>query len=121
MALFFDQKWFGERLAAAGLTKADLAQSLGLTAAELEAMWKDQREIHEREIGTMALLLGVPESEVRKHGGIQGSAEARTALRTRRELPAPVAAVRAPFATDLEARVADLEARVAALEAKAKS
>lgn len=118
MALFFDQKWFGERLAAAGLTKADLAQSLGLTAAELDAMWKDQREIHDREIGTMALLLGVPESEVRKYGGIQGSAEARAALRARREpaAPAPSTAAR----PDLESRVAELEARLAALEAKVK-
>lgn len=116
MALFFDQKWFAAKLEAAGLTRADLAQSLGLTAAELDAMWKDQREIHEREIGTMALLLGVPESEVRKYGGIQGSPEARAALRARREPTVPSQ----KSAPDLESRVAALEERLAALEAKLK-
>jgi len=120
MALFFDQKWFSERLAEAGLTRDDLARSLGLTAAELDAMWKDQREIHEREIGTMALLLGVPESDVRKYGGIQGSTDARAALRARREPAAPTPGP-AAAAPDLEARVAELEARVAQLEGKAKS
>jgi uncharacterized protein YceH (UPF0502 family) len=117
MALFFDQNWFNEQLDRAGLTKADLAQSLGLTAAELDAMWKDQREIHEREIGTMALLLGVPEAEVRKRGGIQGSPEARAALRAQRT-PAPAPRPAPPG--DIEARLAALEDRLAALEARLK-
>jgi len=79
VALFFDQAWFTEKLAGAGLTKPELARALGLSAIELEAMWKDQREISEREIKTMALLLGASEAEVRSNGGLQGSPEARAA------------------------------------------
>ncbi len=91
MALFFDQAWFTEKLEAAGLTKPDLARAIGLTTSELEAMWKDQREISEREIKTLALVLGVSEAEVRHKGGIQGSPEARAAaLAGRRPADAPV-------------------------------
>lgn len=89
MALFFDQAWFAEKLEAAGLSKPDLARALGLTASELEAMWKDQREISEREIKTMALILGVSEAEVRNKGGIQGSPEARAAALGHRAPSAP--------------------------------
>jgi hypothetical protein len=117
MALFFDQRWFSAQMEKAGLTKADLAQALGLTATELDAMWKDQREIHEREIGTMALLLGVSEDEVRTRGGIQGSPEARAALRAKRGGAAP-AKPRAP--TDIEARLSAIEERLAVIEARLK-
>lgn len=113
MALFFDQKWFNARLKDAGLTKGELAKSLGLTNVELEEMWKDQREILDREIGTMALLLGVSESEVKKRGGLQGSPEARAALRSKSEGAAP-----ASGSQDLAARVAELEERLAKLEAR---
>ncbi len=115
MALFFDQKWFNRRLDEAGLTKAALAEALGLSGAELEAMWKDQREILDREIGTMALLLGVSEAEVRKRGGVQGSAEARAALRAKREDRAPVAQD-TDQDTDIETRLTQLEARLAEIE-----
>lgn len=114
MALFFDQKWFNEKLEAAGLSSAELAHALGLTEAELAEMWKDQREITDGQIGTMALLLGVPEAEVKSRGGLQGSPEARARLAVQRS-QAPATP---PSATDLETRVADLEARVAELEKK---
>jgi len=120
MALFFDQVWFAEQLARARLTKADLAQALGLTATELDAMWKDQREIHEREIGTMALLLGVSEGEVRKRGGIQGSPEARATLRARREAPAAPPSPPSNSMSELESRIAALEARLAEIELRLK-
>jgi hypothetical protein len=116
VALFFDQNWFNERLEAVGLSRSDLATALGLTGDELDAMWKDQREILEREIGTMALLLGVAEDEVRKRGGIQGSPEARAALRQRQGGAIPAAA-RGDEA-DLEARVDAVERRLNELEAR---
>jgi len=112
MALFFDQKWFNEKLKAAGLSKPEMANALGLGNKELEAMWKDQREISDREIGTMAMLLSVSEGDVRKHGGVQGSPEARAA-RTRKSEPAQAVPV-----DDLEARLARVEARLAKLEAQ---
>lgn len=116
MALFFDQKWFNAQLGAAGLSHDELAKALGLTRDELNEMWKDQREILEREIGTMALLLGASEDEVRKRGGIQGSPDARAALRAKRS-----AADSAPdpgSQSDVASRLADIEARLAALEAR---
>lgn len=85
MALFFDQKWFNAALEAAGLTKPKLALALGLSEQELSEMWKDQREITESEIGTIALLLGASEKEVRNRGGVQGSAEARAAMKAKRQ------------------------------------
>ena len=83
MALFFDQKWFNERLETAGLSKGDLARALGLSDTELAEMWKDQREISDRELSTMALLLGASQNEVHKRGGVQGSPEVRAALKAR--------------------------------------
>ena len=44
MALFFDKSWFNERLAAVGLSRANIAAALGLTDSELAEVWKDQRE-----------------------------------------------------------------------------
>lgn len=110
MALFFDQKWFNARLDDAGLSHADLAKALGLTEAELGEMWKDQREILDREIGTMALLLGVNEDEVRKRGGIQGSPEARAALRAKRHVAAVPSNPQKP--EPVEARLERIEARL---------
>lgn len=88
MALFFDQGWFEDKLEAAGLTKPDLARALSITTSELEEMWKDQREISEKEIKTLALVLGASEAEVRNKGGIQGSREAR-AMATGAQPPVP--------------------------------
>jgi transcriptional regulator with XRE-family HTH domain len=70
MALFFDAEWFEARLAAAGLSRALLAQALGLTEPQIAQMWKDQREISAREVATMAALLGVAPQEVATHAGI---------------------------------------------------
>ncbi len=95
MALFFDAVWFEARLAAMGLDKGALAQGLGLSEAELAAVWKDQRMLSDREFAVLALLLGEPEAQVRVRAGVQG----------------------APHPMDLSDRVAALEARVARLEA----
>jgi len=80
MALFFDQDWFDERLKAAGLGKSEVARALGISDQDLAEMWKDQREISEQEIKTLAMLLAAPEAEVKKRGGLQGSPQVRAAL-----------------------------------------
>src|SRR5690242_5196814 len=45
MALFFDTEWFDARLAAAHLSRADVARALGLSQGEVDEVWKDQREL----------------------------------------------------------------------------
>lgn len=69
MALFFDQEWFDEKLNARGLNRLALAAILGISAAELDAMWKDQREISAREVALLAEILGVTVAEIAAHGG----------------------------------------------------
>jgi len=117
MALFFDQKWFNAQLEAAGLSKADLARALGLTPSEVDEMWKDQREIREREIGTMALLLGVSENEVRKRGGVQGNPEAFAAMHAKRHTAAVPHQASSP---KIEDRLDHIEARLAKIEMQLK-
>lgn len=70
MALFFDQEWFDEKLNARGLNRLALAAILGISAAELDAMWKDQREISAREVALLAEILGVTVAEIAAHGGV---------------------------------------------------
>ncbi len=69
MALFFDQDWFDARLSERGLTKMTLAAILGLGIPEIDAMWKDQREISPREVTLLAELLGVTIKEIAARGG----------------------------------------------------
>ena len=97
MALFFDHAWYDERLAERGLTRAVLAAAAGLTAADLDLAFKDQRELSGGEIAVFAELLGVSPAEAAARAGV-------------RERPAG--------ATPLDQRVAALEARLAAVEAR---
>ncbi|CAM9553066.1 unnamed protein product [Phaeothamnion confervicola] len=69
MALFFDQEWFDAKLNARGLNRLALAAILGISAAELDAMWKDQREISAREVALLAEMLGVTMAEIAARGG----------------------------------------------------
>jgi transcriptional regulator with XRE-family HTH domain len=110
MALFFDQQWFNERLAAAGLSRAELARALGLDEAQLEELWKDQREVRERDVRMLALLLRASEKEIRTRAGVQGppvGAERRAEARR---------ATAAPEGEAVEARLDRIEARLAAIE-----
>jgi transcriptional regulator with XRE-family HTH domain len=70
MALFFDSQWFDERLAAAGLTRARLAQVLSLSEQQIAELWKDQRELSAREVATIASLLGATAQDVAHHAGV---------------------------------------------------
>ena len=96
MALFFDRVWYDARLTERGLTRAALAAVAGLTPAELDLAFKDQRELSTTEIAAFAELLGVSPAEAATRAGV-------------RERPA---------GQPLDHRVADLETRLAAVEAR---
>ncbi|HVT24616.1 MAG TPA: hypothetical protein VHD95_08310 [Rhizomicrobium sp.] len=70
MALFFDSKWFDSRLAAMGLSHADVANALGLSERELAEMWKDQRELSVRDVRLLSALLGTDVKEISERAGI---------------------------------------------------
>ncbi|HEY2070287.1 MAG TPA: helix-turn-helix transcriptional regulator [Rhizomicrobium sp.] len=103
MALFFDAEWFEARLAAAGLTRAVMAQALGLSEQQIAEVWKDQREISAREVSTMAALLGVSPEDVAKHAGISTP------------VPKPASEL-----DDIRARLDRIEQTLAELKASAK-
>lgn len=70
MALFFDAAWFDAKLAAAHLSRADLARALGLSDGEIAEMWKDQRELTSQNVAIIARLLGANIKEVAERAGI---------------------------------------------------
>jgi len=70
MALFFDGTWFNEKLAGLGLSRAMLAQALGLSDREISEVWKDQRELSAREVAIIAALLGTTGEEIAERAGI---------------------------------------------------
>ncbi len=111
MALFFDTDWFDARLRDVGLSHADLARAMGLAPESLRAIWKDQRTVTDSEFRLLAMLLGVPEVEVRRRAGIQGAAPGAT--------PPERAQSSAPSALDdphLAARLRGIEMQLVRLE-----
>lgn len=69
MALFFDQDWFDHKLRAAGKDRADVAQTLALTAEQVNEIWKDQRELLAHEVAQLAHLLNVTAGEIADRAG----------------------------------------------------
>lgn len=102
MALFFDHAWYDARLAQRGLGRDALAAAAGLTLAQLDLVFKDQREIDAAQLSVFAEILGVSRQEAAARAGVGAHAAAVDPTEQR------IAA--------LEARVAALEARIAALE-----
>jgi transcriptional regulator with XRE-family HTH domain len=98
MALFFDARWFDEKLAARGLSREVMAAVAGLAAEDLALVFKDQRELSAGQVAAFAELLGVTAVEVAEHAGVS--------------TPRPAADRMA----ELERRVAELEAEVARLK-----
>jgi hypothetical protein len=96
VALFFDAAWFNARLAERLLSHEALAAVLGMSAADLALVFKDQRELSTAEVAVFAEMLGVTPAEIALHAGVSTPT---------------------PGGDGLEARVAELEARVARLEA----
>lgn len=78
MALFFDTGWFDAKLAAAHLSRADLARALGLSDGEIAEMWKDQRELSARHVAVIAALLNANANDVAEHAGISTPVPAST-------------------------------------------
>ncbi|HEX3674528.1 MAG TPA: helix-turn-helix transcriptional regulator [Rhizomicrobium sp.] len=103
MALFFDTAWFDARLAATGLTRAQLAAALGLSEEQVAEIWKDQREISAKEVAMLAALFGATVEEIAHHAGIS----------------TPVPKAEAPGIearlTKVERELAELKAQVAAM------
>jgi hypothetical protein len=96
MALFFDARWFDEKLSERGLSRAVLAAVAGLTEDELGLVFKDQGELSAGQVAAFAELLGVTGAEVANRAGVS--------------TPTP--------GTDAAARLGALERRVDALEAE---
>jgi hypothetical protein len=69
MGIFFDQDWFDERLKAAGLTRAAMAQAAGMTIDEIEMVFRDQRELENVEVQAIARVLAADPREVASRSG----------------------------------------------------
>lgn len=70
MGIFFDQDWFDDRLKAAGLTRASMAQAAGMTFDEIEMVFSDRRELEPREVHAIARFLSVEPREVADKSGV---------------------------------------------------
>ena len=69
MGIFFDQDWFDDRLKAAGLTRASLAQAAGMTIDEVEMVFADRRELEGPEVHAIARMLAADPEEVANRSG----------------------------------------------------
>lgn len=100
MSLFFDQAWFDARLKALGLSREDLGRALGLTADEISALFKDQRELSLAEVRLLASLLAVPSDEVANRAGISTPRETMDPWHARlSKIEAKLIAIRTLLAT----------------------
>jgi Helix-turn-helix domain len=69
MGIFFDQDWFDDRLKAAGLTRASMAQAAGMTIDEVEMVFADRRELEGSEVHAIARALSADPREVANRSG----------------------------------------------------
>lgn len=100
MALFFDQEWFDAKLKQAGRTRDDVAAALRLARAQVDEIWKDQRELAPQEVGILAELLGETPAAIANNAGVS--------------TPVPIA----PKAGDaaVAARLAEMDERLKRIE-----
>ena len=70
MGIFFDQDWFDDRLKAAGLTHAAMAQAAGMTSDEIDMVFRDQRELEGAEVHAIARMLSADPREVANRAGV---------------------------------------------------
>jgi transcriptional regulator with XRE-family HTH domain len=70
MGIFFDQDWFDDRLKAAGLTHAAMAQAAGMTIDEIDMVFRDQRELESPEVHAIARALSADPREVATRAGV---------------------------------------------------
>lgn len=69
MGIFFDHDWFDDRLRAAGLTRASMAQAAGMTIDEVEMVFSDRRELEGPEVHAIARMLRADPGEVASRSG----------------------------------------------------
>lgn len=70
MALFFDNQWFDTELGAMGLDRDAAADRLALTRADVDQMFKDQRELSAEDVLALADLLGHSVDEIADRAGV---------------------------------------------------
>jgi len=70
MALFFDAGWFDARLSARGLSRDDVAALFQCSRADIDDLFKDQREMFPHEVRALAELIGEPIAEVVNRAGV---------------------------------------------------
>ncbi len=102
MALFFDNQWFDAQLAALGLDRGAVAARLSISAAEVDLLFKDQREMSAEDVLALADLLGHSAEEIADRAGVS--------------TPTPRLAPAGPGADT--ARLTALEAQVTSLQAE---
>ncbi len=110
MALFFDQEWFDQRLAATGSTRDDVARLLSLSSGQVDELWKDQRELSADNVTLLARFLNVAPEVVANRAGVSTPVPKRESLSGDE-----VQALRARVES-LEAQLKYLEARLEKLE-----
>lgn len=113
MALFFDQEWFDRKLAARGQTRDHVATALRIGRAEVDEVFKDQRELSPNEVTMLARLLGEPLVEIVSRAGIA------TPMPTEGGAPADAAMLEKLAAIDerltrIERALADLQSLILA-------
>jgi transcriptional regulator with XRE-family HTH domain len=117
MGLFFDQDWFDERLKAAGLSRAKMAQAAGMTADEVEMVFRDQRELEGFEVQAIARVLRADPREVASRSGAtdMGLEQASHAIHPSEMLRAPRRSAEPEFVVTREV-IAGLHERIDRLE-----
>lgn len=92
MALFFDAAWFDAQLERLHLSRDNLAAMLGLDAAGVAELFKDQRELKAADVSIIAALFNVAPAEVANRAGISTPVPKRAGTP---ELDARLAAIEA--------------------------
>jgi transcriptional regulator with XRE-family HTH domain len=110
VALFFDQDWFDQRLAATGSTRDDVARLLSLSRIQVDELWKDQRELSADNVMLLARFLNVAPEVVANRAGVSTPVPKRE-----RQTGDEVQALRARVER-LEAQLVSLQARLETLE-----
>lgn len=110
VALFFDQDWFDQRLAATGSTRDDVARLLSLSRIQVDELWKDQRELSADNVMLLARFLNVAPEVVANRAGVSTPVPKRE-----RQTGDEVQALRARVER-LEAQLVSLQARLEKLE-----
>ena len=104
MALFFDQEWFDAKLRETGRTRDEVAAALRLSRAQVDEIWKDQRELAHHEVSVLAQLLAAPPADVANKAGVS--------------TPVPSSPTAAGQAGDsaVRAKLAEMDARLERIE-----